>query len=160
MAVTFFLGFKNINLFNNSSFIPLALLNIKQVKVKYLKTKCSWSLSRWVGGWMRGQQGPCLLAQGDRALLAVVRHRSYLVALEVFLALSSPLCRRCHRRWLVTDNKNGNFEAEKIHVSSEVGTAQVRVKMRADCPWLRSAPQAGCWAMRPPTSVQPPPAPP
>ena len=30
---------KNINLFNNSSFIPLALLNIKQVKVKYLKTQ-------------------------------------------------------------------------------------------------------------------------
>lgn len=44
-------GFKNINLFNNSSFIPSALLNIKQVKVKHLKTKYSSSLSGRVCGW-------------------------------------------------------------------------------------------------------------
>lgn len=44
-------GVKNINLFNNSSFIPLALLNIKQVKVKYLKTKCSWGAPGRADGW-------------------------------------------------------------------------------------------------------------
>lgn len=40
----FSFGFKNINLLNNSSFIPLTLLNIKQVKVKYSKAKCSSNL--------------------------------------------------------------------------------------------------------------------
>lgn len=54
-----FFCFKNINLFNNSSFISLALLNIKQVKVKYLKTQGSSSPSEKVQG--EGPDCHCLL---------------------------------------------------------------------------------------------------
>lgn len=123
--MTFF-GFKNISLFNNSSFISLALLNIKQVKVKYLKTRRSSGTSEKVHSEGSNVLAPTRLWKAwGRALLAAVG--SYLLAGEVSTHASLPLsCHQHPQRLPVIDSRNGDSKTwEDMHKLPAAGPTRL-----------------------------------
>lgn len=135
--MTFF-GFKNINLFNNSSFISLALLNIKQVKVKYLKTRRSSGTSEKVHSEGSNVLPPIRFRKArGRALPAAVG--SYLLAGEVPAYASLPLsCRQRPQGLPVIDSRNGDSKTwEDTHKLPAAGPTQLmRERASRDSPTM------------------------